>query len=46
MTLSTPHLGCEMNESMLVNVGFKILRTFKKCQTLKELDLDDNANFK
>lgn len=46
MSLSSPHLGCELNESVIVNVGFKILRTFKKCQTLRELDMDDHKDFK
>lgn len=31
MTLGCPHLGCEINDSILVSIGFKVMRVFKSC---------------
>lgn len=42
ISLCSPHLGCEVKENFLVNIGFKVLRAWKDSIVLKELDMADH----
>ena len=46
ISLSSPHLGCQINTSFLVGVGMGLLKLVKDSTVLKELDLTDKKNYK
>ena len=46
VSLSVPHLGCRKNKSMLVSLGMKYLKRFKKDVVISQLQLDDEKDFK
>jgi esterase/lipase len=45
ISLSVPHLGCRKNKSILVSLGMKYLKKFKKDLVISQLQLDDAENF-
>ena len=46
ISLSVPHLGCRKNKSMLVSLGMKYLKKFKKDKVISQLQLDDTSNMR
>ena len=46
ISLSSPHLGCTINNSFLVNIGMKIIKNVKNSTVLKELDLSDHKDYR
>jgi esterase/lipase len=45
-TLSSPHLGCRKNKSMLVSLGMKYLKKIRKDYVITQLQLDDADTIK
>ncbi len=41
ISLCSPHLGCQVNESVLIHLGLKLLKNIKNSAVLKQLDLTD-----
>lgn len=46
ISLSSPHLGCQINNSVLVGFGMTMLKIFKKSKVLSELDISDQKDYK
>ena len=46
LSLSSPHLGCRKNKSMLVSLGMKYLKKVRKDYVITQLQLDDHENIK
>lgn len=45
LTLSSPHLGCSIHKSKLVEAGIWIIKKLKKCKSLSQLSLTDSKSF-
>ena len=46
LSLSVPHLGCRKNKSVLVSLGMKYLKKFKKDKVISQLQLDDASEMR
>ena len=46
LSLSVPHLGCRKNKSVLVSLGMKYLKKFKKDKVISQLQLDDTSEMR
>ena len=44
ISLSSPHLGCAVTDSVIIGLGMKILKSIRKSQLLKQLDLSDHES--
>lgn len=44
MTLSSPHLGFLYHNSKMVDAGLWVMKTWKKCISLKQLTLSDTKD--
>ena len=45
LTLSSPHLGCTIHKSKLVEAGIWIIKKLKKCKSLSQISMTDSKSF-